>query len=146
MIPFVDGRRALRSGITPRLGLAQQESPDMQFPVLPALGKRRQIVEFLLMRPIGIDPPANQAVVDTHAHAHAGVDLTDLLHRQHIADRIHPRTAISRINHHPHKTQVRQLFHLLPRKLLMLVPLDNSGQAFAARKIPRRLLDHFMFF
>ena len=98
------------------------------------------------MGAVSIQSPAHQAIVDAHTDADAGVYLTDLFHGQHIADRIHSRTAIGRVYHHAHKAKFCQLKDLFFWKFLVFVPFYHPRQAFVAGEVAGGLLNHQMFF
>src|SRR5580704_432503 len=98
MIPFVDSVCSLRSGVAPRFRLTKQKCANIECPVFLALGQWGQVFFLLFVRTERIQSPANQAIVYAHAYTNACIDLADLLHCQHITDRIESRTTIFRIN------------------------------------------------
>ena len=146
MIAHIHCIGSLGGAVASRLGFAEQECADVKGPILLSARQRLQESTLLLLGTMSLQAPVDQAVIDTHAYTHTRINLTDLLHRQHITHRVEPGSAIGRIGHHAHETQLPQFHDLLMCETLMLIPVYHARQAFPLGKIPGGLPDHPMFF
>ena len=106
----------------PASGSLKQKSPDLLSP-----GKGGEELLLLLLRAVGFQSPAHEAVVDRDADGGGGVDLGQLLHGEDVADRVHATSAIFGVDHHAHEAQFTELAHLVGGKALFVVPVDDAG-------------------
>jgi hypothetical protein len=140
VVAHVLGRGALLGGVGTGLGLGKAEGAHH------LTGSQRTQV-FLLLRLVaeGLQAPGHQAVVHRHDHRAGTVHLGQLLHDQHVAQRVHAPAAPLGIDHHAEEAEFAHAPDLFGRVGHGRIALDHAGLEFVLGEIARGLLDHEVF-
>ncbi len=129
----------LLGGIAPCLGLRQAVRAE-----LCAGRERPQEALLLLVGPVVVNGPADQGVVHRHDHPDRGIDLRDLLHCDHIADRIESGAPPLGIDHHSKEPELAQLPDRVGWKLRLDIPLDRGRRHLVLCEVARGVADHLV--
>ena len=105
-----------------------------------------EVFLLLLFCSVGLQPVANERIVDRHQHRGRIVDLTEFFHRQHIAHRIHAAAAVFWIDHHTEETEFAEFFNLFGGKLHIAVAFDHAGQEFGLGEFAGGIAHGQLFF
>ncbi len=125
----------------PAFGSLRQKAPSFS-PFASGVRKSR----FCAASPYVSQRPADQAVVHRHDHAGAGAGLRDLLHRDHVADRVEPGAAVLGRHVHAHEAELAELLHHLRGEALLAVDRGGDRRHLAGGEIGGQLLDRPLLF
>ena len=126
-------------GVGTGVGFGQAESTH-----LVTLGQHGQIFLLLLLRAMGDDGIAAQAVVGGHDVAGGGALLGQLLDADGAGQGISARAAVLLGDAHAHHAQVEQLLDVLPGILAGLVGLGSDGLHFILGEFRHHLPDQLV--
>jgi hypothetical protein len=92
------------------------------------------------------DRTAAQRVVDRHDYPGRGAGPVDLLEGQDGTEVSHGGSPVFLGDQHTHKTELTEFFYDLLGERAVAVVFVGNGRNFIVGEVPRRLLDHELFF
>jgi hypothetical protein len=111
-----------------------------------ARGDRRYVFVLLFLAAELQQAVAVERVVDAHDRRMRAIGSRDLDHRQHVADRVHPRPAVFGRDFDAHQAQLAHLADVVERKLAGLVEVGRHRRDAPVREVARDRLDLQLFF